>query len=216
MTFSTAVDWTAVGSISTALALLLGIGTLYWQHRSQIKRDEHDRSRFALDSCLVTYRTALEQLENGNNDRVTWITSARMIQRANELSALVTEAPHIAVLEVEKELFRNRAATVLGHGNPAQGAWFFLGAARPNHEISSVVVVSHHPRRRNAQVGHGMELSLASIATVYELASFPRNYEEPLPAPELEKRMGVEMRASFPGLFDYLTSHFNHGDRDDA
>jgi hypothetical protein len=208
MTPSTQVDWTAVGSIATALALVLGIGTLYWQHRSQMKRDDHDRSRFALDSCLAAYRTALEQLEDGNNDRVTWVMSARMIQRANELASIVSEAAHVAVLEVEKELFRNRAAVILGYDNPAKGSWFFRGAEAPGRAASEL---SNEPQRRRSGRRGSAELSLDSVGAVYELASFPKNYEEPLPKHKLDDCVGVEMRASFPGLFDYLTSRANVG-----
>lgn len=204
----TVVDWTAIGSIATALALLLGIGTLYWQHRSQIKRDVHDRSRFALDSCLYTYRIALEQLENGNNDRVTWVTSARMIQRANELASFVRETPHVAVLEVEKEILRNRAATILGYDNPAKGAWFFRGADNPASSD-----IDNHSQRSRSYLRVTMELSLDAVGAVYELASFPRNYEDPLPRHKLEDEIGVEMRTGFPGLFDYLTSRPSPGDR---
>jgi hypothetical protein len=210
MTSSVAIDWTAVGSIATALALALGIGTLYWQHQSQLKRDDHDRSKFALDSCLATYRIALERLEDGNNDRVTWITSARMIQRANELSILVTASPHIAVLEVEKELLRDRAADVIGYENPAKGDWFFRGLDEPDQDAGATGAVGGQRHRSHARRrGKSIELSFASVETVFELASFPKNYEEPLRDHGLEERVGVEMRASFPGLFGYLTTRFN-------
>ena len=208
---SAAIDWTAIGSISTALALVLGAGTLYWQHRSQLRRDEYERSKFALNSCLETYQKALERLEDGNNDRVTWVTSARMIERANELATLVRASPHLAVLEVEKELFRDRAAAVLGYKDPAKGDWFYRGFDEPECEHDAarngdpvLPASSRHGR------GHGpaTELSLASVATVYELASFPKDYEEPLRGHNLEARVGVEMRASFPGLFAYLTTNF--------
>jgi hypothetical protein len=210
MTTPTQIDWTAVGSIATALALVLGIGTLYWQHRSQMKRDEHDRSRFALDSCLAAFRAALVQLEDGNNDRVTWITSARMIQRANQLASLVKELPHVAVLEVERELFRNRAAAILGYANSDKGAWFFLGVDSPDRTVG---VGRPQPLRRCSRLGGVAELSLDSVAAVYELASFPSNYEEPLREHRLDDRVGVEMREGFPGLFDYLNSRRNAAGR---
>lgn len=213
MTAPIEVDWTAVGGIATALALVLGIGTLYWQHRSQMERDEHDRSRFALDSCLTAYRTALQQLEDGNNDRVTWVTSARMIQRANELASLVSEAPHVAVLGVEKELFRNRAAAILGYDNAPKGAWFFRGSENPARTGSEA---SDQPHRRGSRHRGAAELSLDSIGVVYELPSFPKDYEEPLPKHRLDGRVGVEMRAGFPGLFDYLTSRTNPGGRNEV
>lgn len=209
----TQIDWTAVGSIATALALVLGIGTFYWQHRSQVKRDAHDRSRFALDSCLTAYRTALAQLEDGNNDRVTWITSARMIKRANQLASLVIETPHVAVLEVERELYRNRAAAVLGYDNPDIGAWFFQGSDRPDRTPNEAI---NHPYRRSRRHGGATELSLDSVAAVYELASFPSNYEEPLGKHRLDDRVGVEMRAGFPGLFNFLTSRRTTGGRNEA
>jgi hypothetical protein len=207
MPSSTSIDWTAVGSIATALALVLGIGTLYWQHRSQQQRDDHDRSKFALDSCLSTYRIALEQLEDGNNNRVTWVMSARMIQRANELAALVTAPAHIAVLEVEKELLRDRAASVLGYDDPTKGEWFYLGHTKPEPDADTTGSnVTQYQRQASKRHGPVLELSLDSVGTIYALASFPKGYEEPLRSHDLESHVGIEMRAGFPGLFDYVCS----------
>ena len=163
-----------------------------------------------MESCLSGYRTALRLLEDGNNDRITWITSARIVQRANELTKLVSAAPHIAVMEVERELFRERAANVLGLDDHRKGEWFFRGLDSPEknseHSAGSQPILNG---RRPTDRSRLPELSRSSIATIYELASYPSNYEEPLVDNDLELRVGIEMRASFPGLFDYLVSNAN-------
>jgi hypothetical protein len=201
------VDWSAVGSISTALALIVGAGTLFWQHRSQRRRDEWEASKFALDSCLQSFQTALCLLEDGNNDRITWITAARIIQRGSELSELVSVAPHIALLEVERELFRERAADVLGLDNPLKGEWFFRGLECPQGIEAFVTVQANQKRFSSRSRSRLPELSTASVATVYKLASYPANYDEPLVEESAGLRAGIEMRTSFPGLFNFLASN---------
>jgi hypothetical protein len=191
------VDWNAIGSVSTALTLTVGIGTLIWQIRTHNSNLKHERSKFALESALAAYEQGLALIEDGNNNRVTWVTAARVLERANEISSSITSPVHSAVMEIQRERYRIRAGAILGYDDPEKTAWFFQGerADKPSQKEDCAA-----PRQRLS------ELAEASLATVYELASYPRGYEDPLPRVDLGSYIGIEMRASFPGLYEFLAT----------
>jgi hypothetical protein len=173
-------------------------------HNSNLK---HDRSRFALESALAAYEQGLALLEDGNNNRVTWVTAARVLERAKEITSAITSPVHSAVMEIQRERYRIRASAVLGYDNPAKAALFFRGekTGNPNQEEDRTT-----PRQRLS------ELAESSLATVYKLASYPHGYEDPLPLVDFRTEIGIEMRASFPGLFEFLMSKLNRGAKDAA
>ena len=121
------IDWNSVGSVSTALALLVGVGTLIWQIRTHNSNLKQKQSRFALESALAAYDQALGLLEDGNSDRVTWITAARILERANEITYSITSPVHSAVIEVHRERYRIRASAILGYDDISKDASFFRG-----------------------------------------------------------------------------------------
>lgn len=191
------VDWNAIGSVSTALTLAVGVGTLIWQigaHNSNLK---HERSKFALESALAAYEQGLALLEDGNNNRVTWVTAARVLERANEITSSISSPVHSAVMEIQRERYRIRASAILGYDDPTKAAGFFRGEQIGNFSREEDRAVL---RQRISAIAE------SSLATVYKLASYPQGYEDPLPHVDIRSHMGIEMRASFPGLFEFLTS----------
>lgn len=183
-------DWNAIGSVSTALALVVGVGTLIWQIRTHNANLKQERSKFALESALAAYEHGLTLLEDGNNNRVTWITAARILQRANEIAAAISSPVHIAVMEVQHERYREQASTILGYRDTSKDISFFRGG---------------HTARSD-------ELSISSLETIYHLGSYPSNYEDPLPKGDLRNSMDIEMRAGFPGLYEFLESKTRNSD----
>ena len=180
------IDWNAIGSVSTALALVVGVGTLIWQIRAHNANIKQERSKFALESALDAYEHGLALLEDGINNRVTWVTAARILERANEITSAISSPVHKAVMEVQRERYRIRASTILGYDDATKDVCFFRG-------------------ERTESLDHE-ELAESSLATVYDLASYPRGYDDPLPSGALRNHMGIEMRSGFPGLFEFLAS----------
>jgi hypothetical protein len=199
------MGWQTTANVATALALLVAACALVWQMISHRKEKAYTKSHFALQSALESYSQAVEILSDGNNDRVTWITSARIVERAHQIAERITEQVHLDVLEVQLERYRRQMANILGLDNPSKGAWFFYGSQNPGTDIETAARES----TSGILTAHGKKSQLAylserSLATLYELAGYPTNYEDPLRGESLAGMMGIEMRASFPGLFDYL------------
>ena len=191
------IDWNAIGSMSTALALFVGVGTLIWQIRAHNANLKQGRSRFALESALSAYEHGLALLEDGNNNRVTWVTAARILERANEIASAISSPVHTAVMEVQRERYRIRASVILGYDDATKDVNFFRGDRSENFDYEEERI----SLRKQLSV-----LAESSLATVYNLASYPRGYEDPLPSGGLRNHMGIEMRAGFPGLYEYLAS----------
>ncbi len=204
-TIAATIDWQTVANVATALALLVATGAFIWQIISHRQEKAYSKSNFALQSALESYNEAIALLSDNNNDRVTWITAARIVERANQISKNITEQVHIDVLEIQRERYRRQMAVILGFDNPNKGAWFFYGSTNAGSEVKEAAKES----TRSVHTAWGSKgqlkyLSETSLATLYSLASYPSNYEDPLKKETFDGKIGVEMRASFPGLFDYL------------
>lgn len=204
-TIAVTIDWQTVANVATALALLVAACAFIWQIVSHRQEKAYSKSNFALQSALESYNEAITLISDNNNDRVTWITAARIVERANQISTNVTEQIHIDVLEIQRERYRRRMADILGFDNPNKGAWFFYGST----DSSSGVDEAAKESTRSVHTDWGSKgqlkyLSESSLATLYAIASYPSNYEDPLKKESFDGKISVEMRVSFPGLYDYL------------
>ena len=200
----TTISWQTVANVATSLALLVAVGVFIWQIVSHREEKAYNRSHFALQSALESYDQALELLVDGNNDRVTWITAARIVERANRICADVTQQVHEDVLEVQLERYRRQFARTLGFDDPSKGGWFFYGA---NSCVGLTTAAEGSTRPTTTGFGSKAQLkylSESSLATLFSMAGYPSNYEDPLKSRSFAEKLGLGMSASFPGLFEYL------------
>jgi len=199
------IDWQIVANVATALALFVAAGAFVWQIISHRQEKAYTKSHFALQSALESYDLAIELLSDDNNDRVTWVTASRIVERANQISTNVTEQVHVDVLEVQLERYRRQAVSILGHDDPSKSGSFFYGGDSSAENISAAAENSTRPiHLPGLSKGQLRYLAESSLATIYALASYPSNYEDPLKSESLDPQVNVEMRTSFPGLYEYL------------
>jgi len=202
------INWQVIANVATALALLVAAGAFVWQIISHHQEKAYTKSHFALQSALESYDLAIALLSDDNNDRVTWITAARIVERANQISTNVTEQVHIDVLEVQLEKYRRKMGNILGYSDRAKTGSFFYGSKRPlEEEIDSAAKSSTKPPVHMSGISRGQTNYLAesSLATLYALASYPSNYEDPLKSELLDPEASIGMRTGFPGLYEYLS-----------
>jgi len=199
------INWQIIANIATALALPVAAGAFVWQIWSHRQEKAYTKSHFALQSAIESYEEAIGLLSDDNNDRVTWVAAARIIERANQISTNVTEQVHTDVLEVQLERYRRQVATVLGHDDPTKGGSFFYGADI-NEPIDTAAKIATQPiLMPGISSGQMNYLAESSLATLYALASYPPDYDDPLSVNSCDQFMGPEMRVSFPGLYEYLS-----------
>ena len=205
LSWLTELNWQTIANVATAAALLIAAGAFIWQIISHGKEKAYTKSHFAFHSAVESYDRAVEVLSDGNNDRVTWISAARVIERANRISEKITEQVHKDFLEVHLERYRLRMAEILGYDNSNKGAAFFYGAESADVDVDTAAKNSSRPE----QTAYGTKGALnyipeTTLATLYAIAGYPRDYEDPLKKESLQAKIGMEMRAGFPGLYDYL------------
>jgi len=200
------INWQVIANVATALALLVTAGAFVWQIISHRQEKAYTKSKFALQSALESYDQAIKLLSDNNNKRVTWITAARIVERANQMSECVTEQIHLDVLEVQLEMYRRQVAATLGYNDATKGGSFFYGADDHSVNMDDAANQStepiHLPGISKGQMKH---LDESSLATLYELASYPSNYEDPLKSKPLDPEAYIGMRTGFPGLYEYLS-----------
>jgi len=194
------INWETVANVATAIALVIATGAFIWQIYSHRQEKAYEKSQFALQSFLDSHNQVLKLLSDGNNNRVTWVMAARIIERANNISSNISEQVHIDLLEIHKERYRSEMAIIFGYMQPEKGGWFFYGSDVAGTDIDTAA------REALASVTNIPE---GVLSTLYAIATYPVNYEDPLTKKTFEEIQGIEMRHSFRGLYDYLEHRAN-------
>jgi len=149
--------------------MIVGIGS--YRHEK-----EYAQSATNLGSALsLIDRAASVLVSDGKltNDRVAWVTSARLISRAEALSSKITTETHNLIFEAERDFQRHKFRDLLRlDGKEICGA-FFCGGAQ-GQTIGDVVTSPTHPD------GGRSWIPTRIINVVYTFMSFPEGYEDPL------------------------------------
>ncbi len=174
VTMTTAI----VGAVIGSLGLILGIVN----HVRDLRRHSHEmtekRSQFHLDACVRGYAEARKLLQDGNNDRRTWIQAARALTHAKSLSSGVTVDWHRRLLELHKLDYRGFFHRALAEKTPA----FFYGSRDSSVSITDAAADSSASEERGGRlvVSTVRELSPPSIYVIWEAAKWPEDYDDPL------------------------------------
>lgn len=159
------------------------------------------RSIFHLDSTVKAYEQARSLLQDGNNDRATWIEAGRCLGHAKVLAAGVTLDAHQRVLELNRLKCRSYFHQLLA----SKPATFFYGTADPSQSLEEAAKASTAPEERNGRrvVSANNELDEPSIRAVWEAARWPDNYTDPLGTSftDVERE---KLLLFFPGLHQYF------------
>ena len=155
-------------------------GTMFVGIRSHKHEKGYSQSATNLASALSLIERAADVLVvNGKltNDRVAWVTCARLITRAEVLSQKVTTETHALIFEAERDFQRHKFRDMLKvDGKELKGA-FFCGGDQAQ-TIGEAVSGLDHPE------GGASWIPTRIINVVYTFMSFPENYEDPLRSSE--------------------------------
>lgn len=178
-----------------------------WAHQQDAL---FSRSSAYLDNAIELLNRARGVLTtaSGNltNDRVSWVTAARLIARAQNIASLISVDAHQKIFEAEHDYQRHTFGDFLKHNGQPLPEAFFCGAKFSGLSIGHA---SHHPSQ-----GKDSEKWIPPriVAVIYRFFQYPEGYEDPLDSSvELTKE---EIRRLWlfgqRGVCDYLTfrKHF--------
>lgn len=187
------------GAVPAGVLIALA-GHLFTQGRGA-KESTEKRSQFYLDSCVKAYDEARSLLQDGNNDRATWIAAGRALVHAEQLASFVVVDVHLRVLELERLKYRGFFHDLL-HDKPAA---FFYGVTgdHPSLEEAAAASSAEEKRGDRTMVSAVRQLSDKSLYAVWKAAQWPEDYKDPLDRGfSPEEREGLHIL--FRGLHEFL------------
>ena len=174
------LDLTGVVDLITLPILLATVITAVWIHRRSI---EFTKSREYLDHAIEVIDQARGVLTKPDgtmdNDRIKWVTAARLITRAEHVISLISVESHQKIIEAahdyQRHQFNDLIEETVGIKNSVGlPTAFFLGA---NYKGITLGEAAFHP----SQAKHADAwIPERGIAVVYRFFQYPEGYEDPL------------------------------------
>lgn len=153
----------AVGSLAILASATVALSLYRTTTTRHLQEDKFKASEAFLSEAKVSLEKIYELFSGGDEDvppensRVMWLTVARMIVRYQKLKALITEPPHIEIIEENEEFWRYKFYSLLDRNSGALSRNYFLS---PEH-------------RHN-----GNKIYRKSIAVIFDFAAWKG--EDPL------------------------------------
>jgi len=187
---------------AATFAALFGV---FLNEASKAADKQVQRSKFLLEQSLSGFNHAVGILGDGNNDRRTWISAARILQQSLELSKRITENEHKSILQIEMDRYRHQLWEILNPDDERITPAFFYGVSDSNLDIHEAAKKSSlptlgEPRGRLSSIH---TLSEQSLLVIWNFMEFPEDYAEPLH--DTFSREQIErLRLRHRPLYEYL------------
>jgi len=128
----------AIGSLAVAASALVA----FFLYRQNLKRHEHDDKYKASETILIETIKILERsyeiftdsgvnLSPPRNDRLLWLTAARMVTRFNKLRSKLTEDEHFEIIDEHEEYWRFQFYKLLDENKLNFTKTYFNPSGRP-------------------------------------------------------------------------------------
>lgn len=167
----------------------------------------HDRKYSQSETCLSSALSLIDRaaqviLIDGvlSNDRVAWVTCARLIARVNGLREKITTDTHRLVFDAEHDFLRHRFHEILRPGGKELSGAFFCGGD-VDGTIGATVLDASHPKNGEDWI------PVKILEVVFGFVSFPENYADPLRVSNSNDLGGRKLlrRLGYDGLTDYIS-----------
>lgn len=204
---SVAVQMLTVADCIQTVIMLFIAGTMAVGFASHNYDKRHSQSSLNLSSALSLLERAAQVIViDGKltNDRVAWVTCARLISRVEGIKQQLATNTHKLIFEAEHDFQRHKFRSLLRpNGNDLNGAFFCGGELYQS--IGEAVTSSNHPPDGRSWIPARI------IKVVYDFISFPEKYEDPLDSSEAymnNDRHKLDI-AGYEGVCDYLAFRHN-------
>ncbi|OOY36786.1 hypothetical protein BOV89_10680 [Solemya velum gill symbiont] len=175
-----------VGSIAVGFSAIIA----YRLYRSNADRHQQDddrkRSETFLNESIELLERAYETFTRSghsppDNDRLLWLSTARMLLRFNKMKSLITESDHIHIADENEEYMRLKFYTLLDSCRDR----FTLDYFMPNRRLFD-----------------GDNIDRKSLAVIFDFSKWKEGTDDPLDAVDDQ-----ELFAQGAAQIDYLGVH---------
>jgi hypothetical protein len=177
--------------------------SIYVQYHHEV----HSDSQIFLDKSIDLINKAYDVLnDNGAGltcERVSWVTAARLLKRAEELSSRLRIPSHRAIYESEHDYQRHRFGSLLKVNGSALPTEFFLGSGYVPGSIGDSALSTTSTKG-------SPWIPKEALSVVYRFRVFPKDYEDPLMKTKLLTSQELDRLWFFDdqGVHDYFV--FRH------
>lgn len=181
-----------------SIILVFTIITTIVNHLQDIK---YTKSKEYLEKAIKYFGNALDILTNdkGNitDDRVSWVSAARILKNSEYLSSLITIDSHKKILEVELDILRHSLSELLNLNNGGNIYTFYTGSIIHNY-------VNGHYNNLDDDASSLM-IPVPVLNTVLKFTLFPMCYYDRIDKKEeLNRNQLLSLHDSGKNLFKYL------------
>lgn len=187
--------------------MLFIAGTMIVAMVSHAHGKSYLHSETNLERALSLINRAAEVIIVGDqltNDRVAWVTCARLLTRAEDLSRKITTETHRLIFEGERDFWRHKFRDLLRPGGNDLRGSFFCGG-KLGETIGEAVAGGDGPDAGKKWIPPQI------INVIYVFMSFPEGYEDPLRASDTfgKKERDRLAMLGYEGVHDYLVFRKN-------
>ncbi len=176
----------------------------------QQKKERLDESNIYLINSIELINKAYSLLKKEDNtitsSRVSWVTSARLLKRAQTLALKISLSSHKIIYESEHDFQRHRFHDLLKIEEQPIPAEFFCG---DGFVIGSIGKSAYSTLTKSEGANW---IPPRVIAEIYRFSTFPKEYEDPLE--ESSKFSNIELERLWMfndrGVCDYITFRNNY------
>lgn len=192
------------------LILVFISGTMFVAIWTQRRNESFHRSETHLNNALGLIEKAKSVLTDDDgyptNDRICWVTAARLLTRAERIASQISEPVHREIFAAEHDYNRHVFGDFLRDGGNPLPAQFFTGASPLYQSLGAAVYAPDQEKNG------GRWIPPRILAIVYRFFQFPEGFEDPLDASLPLTHRETERLWLFGqrGVVDYLTfrNHF--------
>lgn len=157
---------TYLNSMTIFLGVAVALLTLTFNSSRSTSKEYLDKSISLLEDAYTLFTKKLTPEDWPKNDRLLWLTVARMLHTSNDLGSKIKYKSHRNIYKVTKQFWSYRFYDILKIEEDSFPATYF--AEKPEH------LILYNPRKDQ------VPLSLKSISVLYRFAKWPEELKDPL------------------------------------
>ena len=206
------IDWTLLEALAVAAATLTAV--IVYRHNSDLaeREEAYRRSEVMLEECKALLQRSYDAFTQGGetdkppaNDRLLWLSVARMLNRYLRLRQQVTEPVHAEIIGTYEDDARARFYDLFHRYGPTAFTLDYFCGESPED--------SSETGQKKPANGRISPLDLRSVAALYEFASWRAGAEEPLHDTDVVAVFSRHGPLVYPGLEAYLQDDEMYGPR---